>query len=86
MTGSVHRSVFVQSDRVQLFVFLVFGTRHMPAEFCMHIAFGCVLLSMKYCCSVTLTACSLDSVYTCACAYSFKINSSAAYTLGLWVE
>lgn len=76
----------MQSDRVQLFVFLVFGTRHMPAEFCMHIAFGCVLLSMKYCCSVTLTACSLDSVYTCACAYSFKINSRAAYTLGLWVE
>lgn len=97
-TESVHRCVCLcacrrQSDGVQVFVCLAFGTEHMPAECSMHIPFGC-LLWVRGIVVLWLSLCvvSLCCVFTsmvfwyCMCVYCFKINSSAALALGLWAE
>lgn len=41
---------------MQVFICLVFGTEHMPAEFSMHTPFACVLI-MRYYILVTVVCC-----------------------------
>lgn len=47
---------------VQVFICLVFGTKHMPAEFSMHTPFACILIMRYY---FLVTVVSLYCVFTC---------------------